>query len=420
MEIIKTFASGLTLVAKHMPTMYTVSAGIYINVGSVREDASNNGYSHFLEHLMFKGTTNRSYTVISEEMDDIGAQLNAFTSKDNTCYYTKSSSQDIAKCLDLLSDLYFNSTFDSVEIDKEKSVVLEEISTNNDNPEDVAQDMIIDAMFHNQKLAQTILGDAEVIKNSTRDSLLDYRSRYYTPANTVVAIAGNFDCDNLVTLVEQYFENNYSANYPTIECEQTAQPTSVHLHCFKDIEQSHIALGYNGVTLDSDELYVFSLMANILGGGMSSRLFQVIREQHGLAYSVYSYPSVYKNNGFLEIYCGTSASNLDNLCALLEKVIADFVDNGITEKELLRAKAQMRNGLFMSLESTLSTMMALGRRMLKTGKWLDIDERVSLIDRVTVADINSMIVKTFAQPHASVYVGREVDNHQQIATIYNK
>ncbi len=420
MEIIKTFASGLRLVATHMPTMYTVSCGIYIDVGSVREDASTNGYSHFLEHLMFKGTTNRSYTEISEHMDDIGAQINAFTSKDNTCYYTKSASGDIATCLELLSDLYFNSTFDSAEIEKEKGVVLEEIAVNNDNPEDVAQDLIGEAIYNNQKLAQTILGDPQVIKNSTRQSLLEYRNRFYTPANTVISVAGNFDCSSIVDLVEQYFEGQFGNNYPTVICEETATATSVHLSAFKDIEQAHVALAYNALPLDSDKLHTLSLMTNILGGGMSSRLFQVIREQHGLAYSVYSYPSVYRNNGFVEIYCGSSPNNFGNLCGLLDNILTEFVANGISEKELLRAKAQARNGLFMSMESTLSAMTAHGRRMLKIGQPFDVAERIATIDKVSVDDVNKMAMQIFSQSHASIYVGKQIDNHEDIANIFKK
>lgn len=420
MEIIKTFASGLRLVATHMPTMYTVSCGIYIDVGSVREDACNNGYSHFLEHLMFKGTTNRSYTEISEHMDDIGAQINAFTSKDNTCYYTKSASRDIDTCLELLSDLYFNSTYDSGEIDKEKGVVLEEIAVNNDNPEDVAQDMIGDAIYNGQRLARTILGNPEVIKNSTRQSLLEYRDRFYTPANTVITIAGNFDTSNIIDLVERHFEANFGTNYPIVGCEETATATSVHLNAFKDIEQAHVGMAFDGLPLSADNVHVLSLMTNILGGGMSSRLFQVIREQHGLAYSVYSYPSAYRNNGFVEIYCGSSPKNYTNLCQLLDNVLCDFVDKGVSEKELLRAKAQARNGLYMSMESTLSAMTAHGRRMLKLGKPLDVADRISAIDSVEVADVNNMIAQIFSKPHASIYVGKEISNHGDIANILKK
>ncbi len=420
MEITKQFASGLRLVATYMPNMYTVSCGIYIDVGSVRENATNNGYSHFLEHLMFKGTSKRTYTEISEHMDDIGAQINAFTSKDNTCYYTKSASQDLETCMELLSDLFFNSTYESGEIDKEKGVVLEEIAVNNDNPEDVAQDLIGEAIYHNQKLAQTILGDANVIKTSTRQSLLEYRDKFYTPSNTVISIAGNFDCAKIIELVERYFECHFNKVYPIVQCEPTANATSVHLSAFKDIEQSHVALAYDALPLGADNINTLSLMTNILGGGMSSRLFQVIREQHGLAYSVYSYPSVYKNNGFVEIYCGTSSSNFGNLCGLLDNILTDFVANGVGENELLRAKAQARTGLYMSMESTLSAMTAHGRRMLKLGQPLDIDDRISAIDKVTVADINDMAVQIFSKPHASIYVGKEIPNHGDIANIQNK
>lgn len=400
-----------------MPSMYTVSCGVYVDVGSVKESDKYNGYSHFIEHLMFKGTKNRNYFQISECMDDIGAQLNAFTAKDNTCYYTKSGSEYIEKCLDLLSDLYFNSLFDPSEIDKEKSVILEEISTNDDIAEDVCQDLIAKAIYFDSKLGQTILGKPDNIKYSDRHSILDFRSQHYTASNTVITIAGNFQPEVIEQLVEELFESKFAGTSTSVDIEPTAQATSKHLHCFKDVEQSHFALAYPIVSLSSDQLQQYNLMSNILGGGMSSRLFQTIREQHGLAYSVYSYPSLYKNNGFLEIYCASSPSNIKKVAGLYENILADFVKNGVTQKELDRAKAQSINGMYMSFENSLNVMIAYGRRMLKQNKLLDIEEGVAKVQKVTVDDVNNAIKQTFAQSHASCYVGKKIDNYDILQKI---
>ncbi|MCM1043498.1 MAG: insulinase family protein [Corallococcus sp.] len=409
MEYSKTYKSGLRLVAKHMPSLYTVCLGIYVNVGSIREDKSVNGYSHFIEHLMFKGTTRRSAYQISEDMDNIGAQLNAFTSKDNTCFYTKSASTDLENCIDLLSDMYFNSQFDEKEIQREKNVVIEEINMGLDMPEDVCQDLIAEAAYFNQQLGQTIVGSAENIKYSDRHSILNFKEKYYVPSNTVISVAGNFDIDNLDTLIERYFENNFKSKYSAVNKEENSTFTAgKFLYKFKDTEQSHISLAYSGVSMENEEeARIFSLLSNILGGGMSSRLFQSIREKNGYAYSVYSFPSVYSNTGYLEIYCGTNPENLTDLTKLLQEELKKFVDEGITEAELARAKAQMTNGAYMGLENTMTVMTTYGRNMLKLNKVFDMEKRVAATQRISVEQVNALIRKIMGNGYSSCYVGKE-------------
>lgn len=407
MEFFKTYKSGLRVVAKQIPNSFTVSLGVYVNVGSVREEKQENGYSHFIEHLLFKGTERRNAQQISEEMDDIGANLNAFTSKDNTCFYTKSASGDLEKCIDLLSDMYFNAKFDADELNKEKNVVLEEIAMNDDRPEDVCQDLIAEAIYSGQKLGQTILGTAQNIEYSDRHSILDFKNKYYIAENTVVSVAGNFDETKLDKLIEKYFEPNFGGSANTIEDEEKPEFSSKFLHQFKDVEQSHISLAFAGMPMGAKNSAPYFMMSGILGGGMSSRLFQSIREQHGLAYSVYSYPSAYKNSGFMEIYCGTNPENLNKVQKVLSETVQKFVDGGISETELKRAKAQSINGLYMSMEDSLNVMMAYGRRMLKLNQRLNLDERIANYQKVTVEDVNNAIRNTFSCDFASCYVGSE-------------
>lgn len=404
MEFYKQYPSGLRLVAKYLDNFYTVATGVYVNVGSIRETAETNGLSHFIEHLVFKGTERRTSLQISEEMDDIGANLNAFTSKDSTCFYTKSISTDLEKCVDLLSDMYFNAAIPPEELEKERGVVLEEINMSADTPEDVSADLIGEALYFNQPLGQTILGNPENIKYYDRDSILNYKRNHYFPANTVISVAGKFDFDQLDKLIVKYFR----ADEPCArECEPepTCEYTSEFLHEFKDINQSHIELAWGGCPYNSDDFYALNVMCSALGGGMSSRLFQTIREQHGLVYTVYSYPSFYRNCSTFEVYAGLSPDNSEKYCNLVRDEINRFVDGGITERELARAKVQSVNSLLMASENNMSLMRVFGRVMLKSDEVYDVEAERKAYEQVTIEDVNAMARKVFSQPHASSYVG---------------
>ncbi len=418
MQYCKTYKSGLRLVARKMPSLFTVSFGVFVNVGSVREEGATNGYSHFIEHMLFKGTKRFSAVQISEAMDDIGAQMNAFTSKDMTCYYTKSASVDLEKCVDLLSDMYFNSVFDETELSREKKVVIEEIDMGNDNPEDVCQDLLCEAAYNKQKMGQTIVGTAQNIEYSDRHSILNFKNKYYVPSNTVISVAGNFDADELDKLIEKYFEPYFADCSRVVEDEEKSVHTSLFLHRFKDTEQSHVALAYDGVAvLPEEDRVLFSMMSNILGGGLSSRLFQTIREQNGLAYSVGSYPSSYQHSGFLTVYCGTNPKNLTKLHQLLSEELQKFVKAGISEKELERTKAQLVNGMYMSMENSMSVMTAFGRHFIKCNEILDVEARAKAFNSATVEQVNALTRKVFASQPASCYVGKEVEGFDLISQI---
>lgn len=418
MDFYKQYPSGLRLVAKRMENFYTVSFGIYVDVGCVKEDKETNGYSHFIEHLLFKGTKRRTALQISEEMDDIGANLNAFTAKDCTCFYTKSAAADLEKCIDLLSDMYYNATFPEDEFEREKSVVVEEINMCEDAPEDVSQDAIAQALFNGQSLGQTILGNPHNIEYSDRHSILKFKEKHYIPSNTVITVAGNFDFDTLDKLVCKYFEdnNNSKKTLQTVE-EPSVKYTDKFVSRFKKTEQSHLEIAVGGCSVSSPNRYALSVLSSVLGGGMSSRLFQTIREKNGLAYSVYAYPSFYKNCGMLEIYAGLNPANIDKVCKLIKEEINIFVADGITEKELARAKAQAVNGLYMNIESNMTLMRLYGRCMLKTNTVYNSDSEVKNYQNVTVSEVNNLARRVFSQNFASSYVGKEVKNFDAVSKL---
>lgn len=417
MEFYKKYPSGLQLVCKQMDSLYTVSFGVFVNVGSVLENDKENGLSHFIEHLLFKGTSRRTASQISETMDDIGAVINAFTSKDTTCFYTKSAKDDLETCFDVISDMYFDAQIPEHELNRERQVVLEEISMCDDTPDDVSADLICKAVFNNQRLGQTILGNPENIKYCDRHSILNFKKKHYFLANTVIAVAGNFHFDKLDKLVEKYFESNFDGVVFQPQQEDAVTYTHDFLHRFKDIEQVHLQLATGGCSLTSTEKPAMTMLTNILGGGMSSRLFQSIREKNGLAYSVYSYASFYSNCGVFELYAGLSPQNTQKVCDLLRQELLKLVDGGITEKELLRAKTSSKNALYMALEDSMTMMRLLGRTLQKTNNVFNVDNYIQSFQEVTAEQIDSLARRVLCQPFASSYLGRQSDNFDAISKL---
>ncbi len=417
MTYTKKYPSGLRLVANQIDYMYTVSFGVYVDVGSVREDKNTNGFSHFIEHMLFKGTSNRTALEISSELEDVGAVFNAGTSKDCTSYYTKSAYTDLEKCVDVLADMYFNSQFPEEELDKERGVVLEEIKMCLDTPDDLVQDLVGEGVYSGQPMGQTILGSADNIRYCDRHSILNFMKKHYIPQNTVISVAGRFDFEQLDALVQKYFESNFSQRYEDTHAEPISNYTSEFRYAFKDIEQSHVQLAWGGCTLTDEDRPAIAILNSILGGGMTSRLFQVIREQHGLAYSVYSMASFHVNCGLLEIYVGTSPENYSKVCQLLEEVITNLVANGITQKELDRAIVNSTNAIYSTVESNNVLMRLQGRKLLKTNVVYQPDEEVACYKVLTVEKVNVVLRKIFSQKHASAYVGKEIENFDAVSKI---
>ena len=399
--------NGLRVVTEYIPHFPSVSVGLWIGAGSMYESEAENGLSHFVEHMLFKSTENRTTREIAVEMDAIGGQVNAFTSKECTCYYAKVIAEHLPRAMELLSDLLLNARMDEEEFEKERGVILEEIAMCEDTPEDLVYDLLAEAYFGDHPLARPILGSQQQIASVSREALIDYRRRHYRPDNTVLAIAGDFDEKRFRELAERYL-GRWKAQGETRMPEPRLEACAKLLTRKKDIEQVHLCLAYPGVAKDDDALYPLSVMNNLLGGGMSSRLFQRIREEMGAAYSVYSFPSTYPNCGTLTIYAGTSPELAQKVADELHKQIDELMKGGVTQEEFTMAKDQLRVSYILGLESSSSRMSSIGRSKLLRGKAVDPKEVIAKIEAVTREDVERILRETFSKPCSASAVGREI------------
>lgn len=393
-----TFPNGLRLVMEKIPSVRSISLGIWIGTGSKYETFQDNGISHFIEHMMFKGTSKRTAREIAEAFDCIGGNLNAFTSKEYTCYYAKVLDQHLGIAYDVLSDMFFNSTFDSVELEKEKKVVLEELKMYDDAPDDVVHDLISKATHRDHSLGYTILGREEVLESLTADDLREYIKKHYTPQNTVIAVAGNIDEEELIRLTETYFADFDAASTPPEVTEATI--THDHIYKVKETEQAHFCLGFKGIHIKDPAIYPLVLLNNVLGGSMSSRLFQSIREDRGLAYSVFSYHSSFIETGTFHVYAGTAPSQLEEVYDLTIENLQSLATIGMTDRELHNCKEMLKGNLMLSLESTSSRMSRIGKNELLLKKHLTLDEIITRIDDITLDRVNELAHSLFKQKHS--------------------
>lgn len=396
--------NGLTLIAERMPSFRSAAIGVWVKAGSIDENAADNGYSHFIEHMLFKGTETRSAQDIAQEMDAIGGQVNAFTSKECTCFHAKVIDEHLERAIALLSDLVLHSKFAPEDIEREKGVILEEISMVEDSPEDVAHDLLAQANFMDNPLSQTILGPAENIKNATRESLLAYKNALYTPQNAVISIAGSFDLDKVCSLIERYFGFWKGTQPPARKDGEPCE--KLHLFKKKSIEQAHLCLGFDCAPQGTDEVYACTIFNTILGGGMSSRLFQSIREERGLAYSVYSFPSAYKGIGMMTLYAGTSPKNVQEVANSVAQELLKIKEQGFTQEEFEKARDQLICGYVLGQESTNARMNALGRSALLTEKILMPDDVIAKIKRTTLDDVNAQARYCITSPMSAALIGK--------------
>ena len=394
MTFYKKYNNGLRLVIHRIEGLLSVTSGILVKTGSRNETEEENGISHFIEHTMFKGTKKRTAFDISDEIDCVGAQINAFTSKELTCYYTKSTSEHLEKTLDILSDIFFNSTFDSVELEKEKGVIIEEINMCEDTPEDICLDLLAESYYGKEGLGRTILGPIKNIKRFTREDIINYMNKYYTADNVVISIAGNVDVDYAEKLVDKMFNQEF--------CKGTCASQKGYdimerrnLYRTKKIEQSHIGLVMPAYSVIDERGDALSIANIIFGGGMSSRLFQKVREELGLCYSVYSYVSQYKDNGVLEIYGGVNTENRDNAVKAILEEIENFRNNGVTSKEFYRGKEQIKSAIIMGRENTATQMLLHGKYLCFLNKELDFNERLERLKNITEEDVDKVIKEIF-------------------------
>ncbi|MCX7842210.1 MAG: insulinase family protein [Clostridia bacterium] len=389
-----TLDNGVRVVCEKIPYVHSVSIGIWVGTGSRNESRDNNGISHFIEHMLFKGTEKRTAKQIAESIDNIGGQLNAFTGKECTCYYTKTLDSHIDIAVDVLSDMLFNSKLSPNDIDIERKVILEEIGMYEDSPEELVHDILSEAVWNGNSLGFPILGTEDSLNKLDREAIRRYMDINYTPDNCVISVAGNFEDEKLLELIEGCFGSWTAKSSEKVQYEKPRFITDKRIK-EKDTEQVHICMGFSGIEHGSDDLYALLAVNNIFGGGMSSRLFQKIREEKGLVYSIYSYPSSYKNAGLFTIYAGMNPEHMPKVITLIQEEIRELVINGVDKEDLDKSKEQLKGNFILGLESTSSRMNSIGKSELLLGRIYNPEEILKKIDEINMENLNAVIERVF-------------------------
>lgn len=385
--------NGLTVVMEKMEYVRSTAFGIFVKNGSRNESTQNNGISHFIEHTLFKGTDKRSAKDIAWEMDSIGGQLNAYTTKEYTCYYAHILDSHFDIAFDMLSDMFFNSKFDEAEINKERGVIAEEINMYEDTPDDVLFDKLQYNVWKGNSLGMPILGTEKTISKLDSRCLKEYFKNNYRADNTVIAVAGSFDTEIVKEKIEEAF-GGFEKGMAEKQLPAPEYKKSV-VKAEKDIEQLHFAAAFEGIKLNDRLTYALAVLNTVFGGGMSSRLFQKIREENGLAYTVYSFNSAYSDAGLYNIYAGMRPEMLPKVFSLIKEEILRLKTEKLTDKNILRTKEQIKSNYMLSLESTANRMSSVGRSMLLKGKILTPEEILKKVDEVNEDMVNELIDRIF-------------------------
>lgn len=387
----KKLNNGLTIIAEEIPYFKSISMGIWFRAGIKTEENYIDGVSHFIEHMMFKGTKNRTSKQLVAEIENLGGVINAFTGRECTCYYVRLLDEHLNIGIDILSDMILNSKFDEKDIEREKSVIIEELKMYEDSPEDLTYDILLEKVYNNKGIGKNILGSKESIKSMNRDAILDYFEKFYVPENAVLSICGNFDFEETVKLIEDKFENWHGEKPDYNLQNEIFNPCIVKKD--RDYEQTNLAICFEceNIGSSSNDVYAIDIINNVLGGSSTSRLFQRIREDEGLVYSIYSEQEFYREKGELGIYASMSTENLEDVYRLVKEEIISLNENGITEEELNNSKEQLKGEFMLGMESTESRMNAIGKYMLITGKVETLEDVIEGLNSITMDDINRVI-----------------------------
>ena len=412
---VTTLPSGLTVLTERMERVETISFGAYVGAGTRHEMAAENGVAHFLEHMAFKGTNRRSAIDIAEAIENVGGHINAYTSREQTAYYVKLLKEDLALGADIIGDILCHSTFELEEMERERGVILQEIGQANDTPDDIVFDHFQAAAYPAQPMGRPVLGTEPIIRAMRRDTLHGFMSQHYTPDNMVIAASGNLYHEQVVDMVQQHF-----ADLPTAERlpPMTADYMGGEYRELRDLDQAHIVLGFESPGYGEADYYPAMLLSTLLGGGMSSRLFQEIRERRGLVYSIYSFTAPAQDGGLFGIYAGTGESEAAELIPVtLEEL--EKVQDKVNIAELDRARAQLKAGLLMSLESTGSRCEQLARQWQVFGRVIPASETVAKINAVTIEDVCAAARKIFRRKPTLATIG-PVDQVPSFSTIMER
>ena len=407
MEKLIRYENGLRVIVDTVPGLKTVAAGIWVHMGSSKEHPEINGLSHFTEHMMFKGTDKLSAYEIADAFESFGAHINAFTGKECTCYYVKSIDEHAESCFELLSHIFCDSVFDEAELDKERNVILEEINMVEDTPEDICYDLLAESLYGGCPIGQTILGSPKNVKQFKQKDVSAFVNQFYCAENTVISLAGNLTLSDADQYVRKYVLPKICGRKSRAAEVSAFSKNRTHTERIKDFEQSNIAIGFPSLPFNDKRASVQNVLNIILGGGMSSRLFQAIREKLGLAYSVYSAPSAFIHNGSFNIVLNISPDNtqktLNAVAAELKKVLG----GDITQKELIRAKTQLKSAMIFARENVQSIMNANGKLLTVAGEVYDINRKISEIEAVKISEVNQFAAETFRDETLSTaYVGK--------------
>lgn len=393
-----TLPNGMRIVTERIESVKSISVGIWVKTGGRHETAKQAGITHFLEHMLFKGTEKRSSFDIALSMEAVGGYLNAFTSSEYTCYYSRCLSTQLERALDVLSDMVLNPSFPEEEVEKEKRVVIEEMKMYRDSPDDYLFEEFNSKIFEGHELGRPVLGFEETVSDFSRQDLYDYMDDRYYPANLLVSVAGNVEHEKVVKLVSEYFEALEAKNH-----EEKEQPIPAfnkeNIRLTKSIEQTHYIYGRRGLNFDHVDKYLLLLANTILGGGMSSRLHQNIREKYGYCYSVQTFNQSYTDTGLWGIYVGTDKEYVDHVRKLILKELRKIQDDPVPEKELAEAKSQLKGKLLLSQESTSNRMTRLAKSELYFGRFVTLDELVENIDSVTAEEIQQFAQDFFNEEY---------------------
>ena len=407
MYTIKELSNGVKVLIEDMPNFNSISLGVYYKTGSKDERDDELGVAHLLEHMVFKGTEKRTAKEISEEIDNLGGHINAFTSKEITAFYTVTLSEHVEKSIEILSDILLNSTFTEENLEKEKKVVIEEIRMYQDMPEDLVHDLNSEFIIDGPQ-GRNILGTEESVNGITRETLFNYFKDRYCSDNMIISLAGAVDVEKIIPILEKYF-GVFTAKSNVRNSNEGFTLNATHNIIKKDTNQVHLCFNTKGLSYLEQDKYTLSVISNILGGNMSSRLFQKIREDRGLCYSVYTYASSYRYDGMFTVYAGTTKENYTEVIEIIKNEFNDIRKNGVTEDELQKAKNQFLSSMIIGLETTKSRMSRMADTYIGHERIIEIDEIIREVNEVDMSRIKSLADRIFDEKYYSTTVLGDVN-----------
>ena len=409
--------NGIRIISNSMQNLETVSVGAWVSAGTRHENANENGISHLLEHMAFKGTERRSALQIAEEIEAVGGSINAYTSRENTAYYAKVLKEDIGLAVDIISDILQFSTMETDEVEREREVVIQEINQTKDTPDDIIFDHLQETAFPNQSIGRPILGVEDIVSKLSGKTILNYMKSQYSYSKIIIAGAGNLDHMTLVRQVEELFYHLPSTHI------QATEPTNYiggnYLE-HRDLEQVHVLIGFNGVSYNDPDYYALSVLSMLLGGSMSSRLFQEVREKRGLAYSIYSFASNFDDGGIFGIYAGTGENKVNELIPVVCNELNQLTQN-IQNQELSRAQAQLKSSILMNLESSSYQTEQIARQLQIYGRTIKTEEMINNINNVSVKDIIKIATRLLSDKPTLIGIGpiNKIDSLDSLSSRIN-